>query len=154
MSTRKILPAPVKGRTTRAQWSRAFDTADACKKGWTPRRRGPFYCSPRCGASCTYAAFMTATRKAAALCKRLGPGWEPRVWENMGWHYSVQKGVIEIHTNFHKSYPGGVSYSVFFNTAKQFVTSSCTPEAALRLALDEARLAVRKINRDLRAVAA
>lgn len=125
------------------------DEDAAFKKGWTARRFGVFYCSPRCGAHCTRAAFETATRKAAALCKRLGPGWEPRVWENMGWFYSAQKGVTEVHANHHHAYRGGVSYSVYFNTAKQFVTSDRSPIKALQLATDEARATVRKINRDL-----
>lgn len=130
------------------------DTDAEFKRGWTPRRFGLFYCSPRCGAHCTRAEFETATRKAAALCKRLGPGWEPCVWENMGWFYSAQNGVATVHANHHKAYPGGVSYSVYFNTAKQFVTSDRSPTKALALATGAARLAVSKINRDLRRIAA
>lgn len=47
------------------------------------------YCSPRCGFKCTRAAFNQAHEEAAALCKELGEGWEPRIWENWGWNYEA-----------------------------------------------------------------
>lgn len=132
----------------------ATDTDAEYKRGWTPRRRGAIYCSPRCGADCTHEAYMTATRKAKALCKRLGKGWEPYVWENMGWFYSAHKGVTEVYANYHKAYPGGVLYRAYFNSAKQFFATARTPEKALRLAVGEVRAAVRKLNHDLREIAA
>lgn len=141
-------------RTKATRKLQEADSEAEFKRGWTPRRRGAIYCSPRCGASCTHAAFELATRKAKALCKRLGPGWEPRVWENMAWHYSVQKGVTEVHANFHKSYRNGVNYSVYFNTTPQFVTSANTPEEAIRQATALARGVVRKIGHDLKVLAA
>lgn len=54
-----------------------------------PVRRGPVYCAPWCGGGCTHVAFVSVTKAAAALAKRMGKGWKPRVWENLGWHYSV-----------------------------------------------------------------
>lgn len=54
-----------------------------------PVKRGPYYCSPWCGAKCTIVAFDAAGIKAKALADRLGPEWKPRVWENMGWHYAA-----------------------------------------------------------------
>ncbi len=59
------------------------------KLSWKPVRHGDTYCSPACGGGCTYAEFEKATKKAAALAKRLGPNWKPKVWENLGWHYSI-----------------------------------------------------------------
>lgn len=56
---------------------------------WKARRSGPLYCSPACGGKCTWAAYTRANASAAALAKRLGIGWKPRVWENLGWHYEV-----------------------------------------------------------------
>lgn len=58
-------------------------------RGWTPRRRGLIYCSPACGASCTWAKYQQANKDAKALAKRLGKGWTIRVWENMGWFYQA-----------------------------------------------------------------
>ena len=49
------------------------------------------FCSPKCGHRCTKARHDLAWQRARALAKRLGDGWEPRVWENMGWHYDVKK---------------------------------------------------------------
>lgn len=57
---------------------------------WTPRRVGELYCSPGCGGGCTWEAYERATDHASLLALRLGDGWEPRVWENLGWHWSAQ----------------------------------------------------------------
>lgn len=64
--------------------------------GWTPVLRGKIFCSPRCGGSCTKAAYDAAVKHAAELAALLGPGWEPVVWENLGWHYECKKGVAEM----------------------------------------------------------
>lgn len=32
---------------------------------------------------------QSTERDAKALCARMGEGWEPRVWENLGWHYTA-----------------------------------------------------------------
>ncbi len=55
----------------------------------TPRRIGDIYCSPRCGNKCTWAAYEKAIQESSALAEQLGDGWHPRVWENLGWHWSV-----------------------------------------------------------------
>lgn len=39
-----------------------------------------------------------AEAKAAALVNELGDGWEPKVWENLGWHYAATNGTIKIHS--------------------------------------------------------
>ena len=41
----------------------------------------------------------TEARKLAdRLCKRLGKGWTPIVWENLDWNYkAVYKNVIHVH---------------------------------------------------------
>lgn len=57
---------------------------------WTPVRSGATYCSPACGARCTLSEFQAATRAAEKLAASLGPRWKPRVWENLGWHYSAE----------------------------------------------------------------
>jgi hypothetical protein len=61
-------------------------------KRWKPVRRGPIYCSPRCGAGCTHKAFLAVTAKAAKTARRLGEGWSPVVYENMGWFWRVEFG--------------------------------------------------------------
>lgn len=102
-------------------------------KGWTPRRRGEIYCSPLCGGRCTHAAYKEAHHKADALCKRLGAGWEPRVWENMGWYFSARKGVATMHVNEYRLKSKVTThYTVYFNSVQQTVASADTPEDALR----------------------
>lgn len=62
------------------------------KLSWKPKRNGDVYCSPACGGKCTWAAYQKAKRGAAALAKTMGPGWKPKVWENLGWHFKVVRG--------------------------------------------------------------
>jgi hypothetical protein len=64
-----------------------------------PRRRGNTYCAPFCGHGCTIAEHAAAVRGGAALASRLGEGWKPRVWENLGWHYSATSpcGQVKVH---------------------------------------------------------
>jgi hypothetical protein len=57
---------------------------------WAPRRYGPYYCSPACGGSCTYDAYVRATIDAGLLAQLLGPAWTPHVFENLGWHTHVR----------------------------------------------------------------
>lgn len=65
---------------------------------WTAVRKGKIYCAPACGGNCTWAAFQKATRKAADLCKILGPEWLPRIYENMGWHFEAlhKSGIMSV----------------------------------------------------------
>lgn len=104
---------------------------------WSPRNLlGGVYCSPACGGGCTKAAYNTAVRNSNALAEQMGEGWEPVVWENLGWHYEVIKGVAAIMP----PYKGGSGkYMVFFNTVPQIVTTAETPEDALGFAVQEAR---------------
>lgn len=67
----------------------------AKKPSWVARRRGPIYCAPACGADCKWADYERCVADAGALAERLGPEWEPRVWENFGWHWEVRALRIE-----------------------------------------------------------
>lgn len=69
------------------------------KGSWTAVRKGDTYCAPACGGSCKFTAFELATKRAADLATRLGPEWEPVVFENLGWHYSVKSPCGRIHVN-------------------------------------------------------
>lgn len=63
---------------------------------WTPKREGAVYCSPACGGrerhGCTWQAHLQAKSRARAMAKLLGPGWTWKVYENLGWHYAVERG--------------------------------------------------------------
>lgn len=125
--------------------------------GWTPHRRGEVYCSPRCGAGCTHAAFERATAEAEALCSRLGEGWRPRVWENMGWHYAAQKGCLALHPNTGGSTvkPGWrvTGYTAFFNSARQIVIRDESPFDAVSRAVRDARQLARCMLADATMIA-
>ena len=78
-------------------------------RNWTPVRKGDIYCSPACGADCTYGEYIEATKKAEQLAikcsNEIGGKWEIRVSENLGWHYEV----ILSETNIAISYGGYLS---------------------------------------------
>lgn len=57
---------------------------------WTPVRRGKIFCSPACGADCTYEAYQKAKHDAQLVAQLLGPKWKPVVSENCKWFWSVQ----------------------------------------------------------------
>lgn len=104
---------------------------------WKAVRRGAIYCAPACGMGCTKVAFDAATKKAEKLAHDMGPGWAPRVWENLGWHYSVSfGGLIDIHPNEHQK---KTSYTVFVQTTPQFVARSTNVRKALADAVSELR---------------
>lgn len=58
---------------------------------WTPILSGEIFCSPACGGKCKKKDFDEATERARALASHLGYGWEPHVWENLGWHFEAKK---------------------------------------------------------------
>ena len=58
---------------------------------WTPILSGENFCSPGCGAKCKKKDFDDATERALWLANQLGYGWEPHVWENLGWHFEATK---------------------------------------------------------------
>ena len=114
------------------------------KPNWQPMSRpGGVYCSPACGRGCTRAEHGEAVRKARELAQRLGDGWEPEVWENLGWFYKVEKGLAAIHP----SRTGG--YTVYFNSQHQVVANADTPEQALSAALRRAKAVAHALEKDI-----
>jgi len=119
-------------------------------RDWTPRRKGAVYCSPACGGGCTHAAHRAASRAAAALAARLGHGWKPRVWENLGWYYAAEvptpkgwagfDGRLEVHpvlTGGGKGKPARfVRYDAYLGS---YVGSGRAPEEAVLAAVHDAR---------------
>lgn len=88
---------------------------------WKPERRGSIFCSPACGAGCTYVAYELAGAQAHALISAFTGSdleWIPRVWENLGWHWEIRSkcgrfslwpshGVFHAHLNVPGGLPGG-----------------------------------------------
>ena len=110
---------------------------------WKAVQRGTVRCAPACGAGCTQAAFELATKRAEALCKKLGDGWTPRVYENLGWHASVVgcAGHLKVHINVRgdtRTTDSAVyGYTAFLNPDANGVggvwaESGKTPEAAIK----------------------
>ena len=111
-------------------------TSGYTKKDYIAVRRGAIYCAPFCGGKCTWAEFQLATKRAEALCKKLGSGWEPRVHENLGWHSGVVYAGGYMSVAIHDCNDGTISYSAFLNTDKspggRWYGTASTPEKAIK----------------------
>ena len=94
---------------------------------WTPRLNGDVYCSPACGFCCKKADFDRATERAQAIAKMLGGGWEPRVWENGGWHFEVKKSFCKVSaSHIEGSYEATMQFFLDDRSSDFFtVTRSC-----------------------------
>ena len=108
---------------------------------------GGIYCSPWCGRMCTKDEYDQAVAGGESLARRMGDGWRSTVWENLGWHYKVQKGVAEIYPDIYRGEL--VGYIVFFRTSTCITAHALTPEDALVFAVHDARGIERKIASDL-----
>lgn len=133
--------------------------------GWVPvlSEDGQFYCSPRCGSGkfCRREWYDIATARATELATRMGDGWTPHVWENLGWHYSAQRldgerAVAEIYPSEDRNadFEPGVgyptkSYIAMVQTAPQFIAHAADPQDALGFAMQDARTALGRIESDL-----
>lgn len=71
---------------------------------WKPIRRGEIYCSSACGGNCKWADYQRARSTSSRIAKQLGTGWDPVVSENLGWHWSVIKGVLSVHPSSAKQF--------------------------------------------------
>jgi hypothetical protein len=124
------------------------DFIPVSKLDWTPQQQpGGIYCSPACGCGCKADDHNRAALEAREDAARLGQGWEPRVWENGGWHGKVVKGAAEVMR--YKSYQLGTVYTAYIRSARLFTGSGPTPEEALDRALSEARETVDKVTLDI-----
>ena len=119
------------------------------KYSWEPVRDGDIYCAPACGARCTHDAFIQANEDAEALCAKLGPEWKPRVWENMGWFYSVK--VVDPETGYeaevHSKKFGKHFCSIGLGGPKQFWSKDECPRKAFEQARLELQAFIRKLNK-------
>lgn len=115
---------------------------------WKPRLRGNIYCAPACGGNCTRSDYEKAVRAADALIRKLrGNGWKPLVWENLGWHYKVVSGPIQVYPSHdRKSYSAMIGGSPKDNAGdasywhppknKTFTDPNDAVEYALRYAVE------------------
>lgn len=98
---------------------------------WSPVRAGATYCSPACGNGCTWADYGKAVLAAASLATELGDGWEPEVWENLGWHYRVKKGC------FYMSVVDGMHRMQADLPGRTLFAQAISPHATVLLMLNE-----------------
>lgn len=105
---------------------------------WKPKLSGATFCAPACGRGCTKAEYDRAAMNARALAQRLGAGWSTRVWENLGWHYSVQSPCrrIRVHPNVYWKTGKPESYCAFLGekdgSGGKWAEHGKTPETAIR----------------------
>lgn len=89
-------------------------------------------CADWCGRGCTKEEYDQAVVDADNLVALLGntDAWEPRVWENMGWHYSAE-AVSGDHASVssHGFDPG------YFAIVERWSADGATPKAALNAVL-------------------
>jgi hypothetical protein len=126
---------------------------------WTPVLRDGVYCSPACGGGkgiCDKSKYDLAVKKAKALAKRMGAGWKPNVWENMGWYYIVGKGTpVDHHFAFLEISPPrsqGDMYTAWVQTSPQFIESDKNPGIALSLAVAKFDNYLAELNKQRKAV--
>lgn len=122
---------------------------------WTPVARGLTYCAPACGFGCTLAAFHDAVAAAEKLAARVGNGFAPRVWENLGWHYEIVKGTSPGFPGMplvSVSEPRAGRFIVFLNTSPQFVEEASDPLDGVGFAIQRARTMVRRVENDVASI--
>lgn len=93
-----------------------------------PIRRGAVYCSPACGHGCLYADYIAASESAIRLAAACGPGWIPRISENLGWYFRVEKNGAAMHQHNARAYwltlsVAGVQYQYTATTPKNAITT-------------------------------
>ena len=119
----------------------------------TPRLSadGKFYCSPSCGGGhfCRKEWYDSAVIGADELCSVLGDGWEPVVWENLGWFYKAEKGSVTVYANVDRSgQERRTTYSAWIcpGDGVQIIANGDTPEDALGFAVQDARTRMARMS--------
>lgn len=110
---------------------------------WTPILNGTIYCSPACGGRCKKADYDQAVTDAANLAAGLGDGWKPRVWENMGWHYSAVKDVAAVYAPNRGGYWVSIGGNTTGSAMPQFIGEAANPVEAVKIALEQISALIR-----------
>jgi len=98
----------------------------------------------------------TEAKRAGTLLldRMVGEGWELRVWENSGWHYSVYNGCLNVHPAEPNGFSCLLSSDVNVNGGLAMWTTDFTHEDPNEVALHEIKNARSVIKRLDRAVSA
>lgn len=93
------------------------------------------------------------------MCEVLGKGWEPEVWENLGWHFAATKGcarvIPHVEGGTYRRHDYDVTgYHAYFNSEAGQVSGNkqVSPFAALLDVIYKVRDRIAKIDHDLRGV--
>ena len=99
---------------------------------WRPRHLdGGIYCAPACGGRCKLTDYDKAIKNSVKMVKGLREfGWEPDVWENLGWHYGLKKGRNTIRPPYSHSVSDCYMAFIYLG-GQQFVANGKTPKRAL-----------------------
>jgi len=94
-------------------------------------------------------ATLRAKELSDYLKKELGGNWKPRVWENLGWYYSVQLGTMNVNWHLNKygclidNEIGGVCGMGYWDTGNVLFTN---PKDAVKFAMKRANDFVKKVT--------
>jgi len=84
-----------------------------------------------------------AIRKVSKLNDELREhGWEPDVFENLGWHYALRKGENSIHQH------GDTCTAYIWLGGQQFLGDGSTAKKALKDAIKKAQSLAKRIAED------
>ena len=107
---------------------------------WDAVEQGHQFCAPACGRGCTRTEHDIAEASAELLARMLGPDWTAKVWENLGWHYSVRSpcGSLTVHPGLGSSFiaflggPGGIGgrWSSRGDTPQEAIVATVAAAAA------------------------
>jgi hypothetical protein len=78
-----------------------------------------------------------------------GKAWSIRVWENLGWHYEIERRDVLSGFRCTVSESAGGRYICFFWSDPQIVTKGTDPNECVRDAVQEARRRVNRILDDI-----
>ena len=112
---------------------------------WGPLIDGERYCSPACGRGCTKAEYERAVKAAQALVKKLGYGWVPNVWENLGWYYKATSlcGRLEVSPLMSRNPDAGLKH-YYATLGERWTAQDSSPRKAVTKVIAMARKDVKK----------
>lgn len=125
----------------------------ATDDGWTPKLKGAIFCSPACGANCTKKNFDEATENARRLANQLGHGWEPHVWENLGWHFEVTKRGATVSVVDGAEYEASIRFRMDERTELCISERRSSPVSAVEAVVENLNVRIRALQRALNAIA-
>ena len=119
---------------------------------WTPKLNGKIFCSPACGAKCTKKDFDEATENARVLASQLGYGWEPRVWENLGWHFEVTKRDATVSLVDDSTYEASIRFYMDERTQLCVSETRNSPAGAVEAVIENLNERIKVLQRVLNSV--